>query len=653
MVIPTDTADRPVSKLGVVDRWVSLLFLWAPAVIVTLHLKYRRLRNSWDPVLAFLRLTAGPDSEPTLLQTLSLMRGDLLVAAGVVPLLLLLFASLPRWFRISRILLAIVVSVFGIFILVERQALAITGQFISLDLILDGIWWGLHHPADRHQYFPIRAFIKLVGFLATVAAAALAGNVLSRYPSSGWTKFLVRSSLVSLGGLLLVSLGGWLSSLPTTPYHRSLYSLLVAEVLTHGRESMRDVAKLPVSDLRQNYRAAAALTDPTHKMNQYWGKAAGFNLFIFVMETAPASCAPSEGALENRPNFEWLRNRALIGLAHHTTSPYSSKAGFSMFTGMYPPEKFGDYEDPSSPSVFPGFMWSLAQVGYETAFYMLSGSAFPWERGIYAKAGIKRFQVGGRAVSFAKSTREQRIHEEDQMMASVIGDLKRWGNAGKRFACFYWPQIGHAPWLDIKGDGEPNVQTRGEQLVEYQDTLLGRILETLRGTGSIEHTIIIVTGDHGVRYRAEDPRLPGGVVDDYTFHVPFLLFVPGALKGTQPIPALTSHIDISPTLLDLFGIENGRAFEQGLPIWDPRVANRRVYFWADPLIGVSGYHYQDEFAMRIRLDRSAFLSRSMHFEGASTIPPDSSKGKMVNGTIDRMLLLKDALIQRASSGSNW
>jgi arylsulfatase A-like enzyme len=67
-------------------------------------------------------------------------------------------------------------------------------------------------------------------------------------------------------------------------------------------------------------------------------------------------------------------------------------------------------------------------------------------------------------------------------------------------------------------------------------------------------------------------------MDDYAFHVPLLLYAPGILKRSERIDYVTSHIDITPSILDLAGISAGREKEQGAPLgmhaW-PR--GRRTY----------------------------------------------------------------------------
>jgi arylsulfatase A-like enzyme len=51
--------------------------------------------------------------------------------------------------------------------------------------------------------------------------------------------------------------------------------------------------------------------------------------------------------------------------------------------------------------------------------------------------------------------------------------------------------------------------------------------------------------------------LPHGKVKEVTMRVPMLVYVPGVVPQPVAINYPTSHIDITPTLLDLLGISTG------------------------------------------------------------------------------------------------
>lgn len=100
------------------------------------------------------------------------------------------------------------------------------------------------------------------------------------------------------------------------------------------------------------------------------------------------------------------------------------------------------------------------------------------------------------------------------------------------------------------------------------DHCIERIYDTLRGTSYFDNTIVILTSDHGEMLSAH-----GGMQGKWhtayreVVHVPLVisspLFVP---EGNGPInvapKALTSHLDIIPTLLDLAGIDAAQIAKQ-------------------------------------------------------------------------------------------
>jgi hypothetical protein len=104
--------------------------------------------------------------------------------------------------------------------------------------------------------------------------------------------------------------------------------------------------------------------------------------------------------------------------------------------------------------------------------------------------------------------------------------------------------------------------------------------------GRLDKTIIVVTGDHGIRTATEDPSFePHGLVPDYSFHVPLLIFAPKVLESQQTIQGVTSHVDIAPTVLDLLGIREVREFEQGLAAWESGRSRRRIFLRAGDYLG--------------------------------------------------------------------
>lgn len=135
--------------------------------------------------------------------------------------------------------------------------------------------------------------------------------------------------------------------------------------------------------------------------------------------------------------------------------------------------------------------------------------------------------------------------------------------------------------------------------VRYADWCIGRYLDTLRSSGLLDTTLVLVVGDHGARvYGSED-------IPIRSYRIPALFVGGGVAPRGQRIERLCSQIDLVPTLLDLCGI-TARASFMGqsvlaLPADGGRAFvhhNRDVGLVVDDAIVVLGLHQSVTFARR-------------------------------------------------------
>lgn len=88
-------------------------------------------------------------------------------------------------------------------------------------------------------------------------------------------------------------------------------------------------------------------------------------------------------------------------------------------------------------------------------------------------------------------------------------------------------------------------------LLAEVDHHLGRILDWLDRTGQADHTLVVLTADHGEMLGAK--RMWGKeTVFDPAFHVPLILRVPGT-TGDRRVTEITESTDVTPTILDWIG----------------------------------------------------------------------------------------------------
>lgn len=90
--------------------------------------------------------------------------------------------------------------------------------------------------------------------------------------------------------------------------------------------------------------------------------------------------------------------------------------------------------------------------------------------------------------------------------------------------------------------------------VAYADWSLGRWLDRCRDEGLLEHTVVLVVGDHGARVYGSE-SIPVG-----SYRIPGLFLAPEAQWQGKAVERLCSQVDLAPTLLSLSGIAARASF---------------------------------------------------------------------------------------------
>jgi arylsulfatase A-like enzyme len=86
--------------------------------------------------------------------------------------------------------------------------------------------------------------------------------------------------------------------------------------------------------------------------------------------------------------------------------------------------------------------------------------------------------------------------------------------------------------------------------VEWGDTQLGRALKVLEDAGELEHTLVVVTSDHGMPF----PYVKGQIFED-AFHLPLAMRWGQAIKPGRVVQDFVNVRDLAPTYMELAGLK--------------------------------------------------------------------------------------------------
>jgi len=135
--------------------------------------------------------------------------------------------------------------------------------------------------------------------------------------------------------------------------------------------------------------------------------------------------------------------------------------------------------------------------------------------------------------------------------------------------------------LDNESDSTPFLN-RYKTSVRYVDSLVGKVLSSLKEKGELDNTLLVITGDHG--QEANDNKLNfWGHNSNFTnvqINVPFAIIGPGINAQTikQNNNMLSSHQDIVPTLMKHYlGVQNDtRDYSVGVDLLGEEVSREWV-----------------------------------------------------------------------------
>jgi hypothetical protein len=634
------------------------------------YLKVAVLGREWDAFARYFGLISP--TQLSLTQRLGFFASALGLNLLILPIAATVVATLIAGrHRLAAALATAAALSLGLF--VELRAHSEVGQFISGDVLGDGLGWLASSPSVAGDYVTVSSLAKLgmllawLGGIGIVARAGRRREVLDARRAA-----LPRAALALPAGLVV------LAALVLTPVayaSRVAGSSLNVSAVARAAEALLAPWAASSADARlgadQALAAFRELThtgpiDPTHP---FAGREADSDLLIFLMETGPAQASDLATAAATLPGARRLLPHAFVGDAHYTAHPYSSDAVFSLLSGLYPQPRRRVLRGGMAPSL-PGLFSSLPDVITDRGVYLPGLYRIELDDRMYTGFGARTLYVadrhpedpvaapaaaraealvegferdGGRFDARTRRDLVVRLRNDLHALARLERDLADALAAHRRYALMFFPEIGHGPWPGLHGEGD--VLARGRALMRLQDGWLGQILDVIARAGRLDHTVVVVTADHGLRTRVEYPPLPVGLLSDVTYRVPLLVHVPRTLAAPLHLPAPSSHIDVAPTILALLGRAGAAARMPGLPIWQ-READDRLYLLGSTYGGADGFVEGGRYYMRQALSGLLYANDRLAFESAPPLPPADPRASWIADGLTRAEALQEAISAR-------
>ena len=306
-----------------------------------------------------------------------------------------------------------------------------------------------------------------------------------------------------------------------------------------------------------------------------WGK--------YASAYAKTEDQPSPNTVVSTPTFDRIADQGVLFKHAFVTAPSCTPCRSSLLSGQY----FfrtgmgailqGARWDPSIP-VYP---LMLRDAGYHIGeTYKVWSPGTPTDAPYGAgKHGYEK--SGSRFNGFSQMTTKRvadgiSVKDAKQVLYDeVMGNFNRFlddRDDGKPFCYWFGPTLVHRKWTkgsgkdlwginpdDLKGKLPkflPDVHEVRQDFADYLgevqafDTALGLILKRLEVLGELDHTVVVISGDHGA------PGFPGGKCNLYDFgvQVPLAIWWPGQ-PGGRVVDDFVNLMDLAPTFLEIGGVK--------------------------------------------------------------------------------------------------
>ena len=311
-----------------------------------------------------------------------------------------------------------------------------------------------------------------------------------------------------------------------------------------------------------------------------------WNLVVFVMESVGTRYIfdTSHGNRMPMPFLHRLSKESWFLKKHLTTSNVSTKAVFSLFSGLY--DLFGRQNSGTRPDMKVPSMYHFLDRSYDSFLVTPSSLAWYFPTAFVKNSGLREiysyenlnFKIKEELNSFGRYIARDEIQAVDFF-------IQRIEKAKEPFAGVYISFAAHFPYFDY-GEDYRIRETDGRLMSRYYnnlnllDHMIKRIYDRLEEQGLLARTIFVIVGDHGQAFGQHHPNNYMHYRYSYSenLETPALIYQPALFKP-KTFASPTSHVDILPTLLQAMRIPYDPVLFDGESLFHHRLRRKYLFFY--------------------------------------------------------------------------
>ncbi len=383
--------------------------------------------------------------------------------------------------------------------------------------------------------------------------------------------------------LFLLPAGGKAKNVPDEIRMNPALFLLsdVAEnVLSRNKDVAKFSRRVEVQPFRFKESYPVERTESLPAMSRH-----PWNVIFFIMESVGTRYIFDTNN-NNRMPMPFLRKMSQEGWflkRHFTTSNVSTKAVFSLFSGLYDlfnREAFGTRPDAEVPSIYH---W-LGE-GYDR--FLVTPSSISWYFPTKFVTNTGPHEI--HSYENLKFKIKEEFHSLGHYIArdevqTVDFFIRRLSKAKEPFLGTYISFAAHFPYFDYGEDfrilNDERLISRYYNNLNLLDHMLRRIVNHLEEKGLLDRTILVIVGDHGQAFGQHHPNNFMHYRYSYNenLETPAILYQPALFKP-RVINFPTSHVDLLPTLLDAMRIPYASTAFDGESLFNHKANRKPIFFY--------------------------------------------------------------------------
>ena len=350
--------------------------------------------------------------------------------------------------------------------------------------------------------------------------------------------------------------------------HQSLFAYHTMDLAGAIEEKPMDITESDITDVIETESHDNELTGVGEGKNLIIIQVESLNNFVINRKYKDQEVTPNLNALVNSPGSIYASDYYEVLGAGNT-----SDAEFVSLHSMYPSMK-----NPSYEVYLDTYLYGLPKILKDHGYNPL------------ALHGYRRdFWIRDRAyphIGFEKFYAEDN-YELDEVIGMGLGDksflkqsISKIENEKSPFFAFLVTLTSHVPYdmpveeqkLAMDEEDSKNIFGKYLQAVHYTDAAIGEFIEGLKAKGLYDNSIIAIYGDHhgftgmDKEANAKIEEFTGLDFDfDTLLNIPLIIHV-GGQDFNKQIDGVRSQIDLTPTLLNIMGIDYSKYVFMGQDI---------------------------------------------------------------------------------------